>query len=202
MTPKLYLRRGTLATRDLGMVVLARSTLGGGTTVNWSTSLRAPADVLEEWERDHGVTRATSAEFQQGYDVAERRMGVSTDDSQPNANNAALQRGCQALGYSWKTLPRNASGCQQRCGACGYGSNWPQQGTMLTFLQDAHDPGARIAVNVNVERVLIEAGRAVGVEAWALDEATGTRHRVKVRAPLVIVAGGSVERPPCCCGPG
>jgi choline dehydrogenase-like flavoprotein len=196
MTPKLYLRRGTLATRDLGMVVLAGSTLGGGTTVNWSTSLRAPADVLDEWERDHGLTGATTAEFQQGYDNAERRMGVSTDDSAPNANNAALQRGCEALGYSWKALPRNASGCQQRCGACGYGCQFGRkQGTMLTFLQDAHDRGARIAVNVNVELVLIEAGRAVGVEGWATDGAAGTRHRVTVRAPLVVVAGGSVESP-------
>ncbi len=196
MTPKLYLRRGTLATRDLGMVVLAGSTLGGGTTVNWSTSLRAPGDVLEEWERDHGLTGATSADFQQGYDVAERRMGVNTGDSAPNANNAALQRGCEALGYSWASLPRNASGCEQRCGACGYGCQFGRkQGTMLTFLQDAYDRGARIAVNVNVERVTIEAGRAVGVEGWAVDEATGRRHRVRVRAPQVVVAGGSVESP-------
>jgi hypothetical protein len=39
MTPQLFLRRGALSTADLGMVVLAGSTLGGGTIVNWSTSL-------------------------------------------------------------------------------------------------------------------------------------------------------------------
>src|SRR6185437_10474361 len=97
MTPQLYLRRGTLATKDLGMIVLAGSCLGGGTIVNWSTSLRTPPDVLAEWELDYGLSDATSPAYQQGFAVAEQRLGVNTDDSDPNANNAALQRGCEAL---------------------------------------------------------------------------------------------------------
>ena len=36
-TPELYLKRGTLTTKDLGVIVLAGSTLGGGTVVNWTT---------------------------------------------------------------------------------------------------------------------------------------------------------------------
>jgi len=36
-TPELYLKRGTLTTKDLGVVVLAGSTLGGGTTINWTS---------------------------------------------------------------------------------------------------------------------------------------------------------------------
>ena len=196
MTQNLYLRRGLLSTRDLGMVILAGSCLGGGTTVNWSTSLRTPGDVLEEWEREHGLTGATSAEYATGFDVAERRIGVNTNDSEPNANNAALMRGCEALGYSWKPIPRNASDCRQRCGACGYGCPYGRkQGTMLTFLQDASDRGARVVVRCQVERVLIEAGRAVGVEGWAPDDATGERRRVVVKSPAVVVAAGSVESP-------
>lgn len=196
MTQKLFLRRGLLSTADLGMVVLAGSCLGGGTVVNWSTSLRTPPEVLEEWEREHGLAGATTAEYQQGFDFAEQRIGVNTGDSEPNANNAALQRGCQALGYDWKPIPRNASDCQQRCGYCGYGCPYGRkQSTMLTFLQDASDRGARAVVRCQVERVLVEAGRAVGVEGWAPDDATGARRRVVVRAPLVIVSAGSVESP-------
>jgi choline dehydrogenase-like flavoprotein len=196
MTPQLYLRRGALATKDLGMIVLAGSCLGGGTTVNWSTSLRTPPDVLAEWEREYGFSGATGPEYQQGFEVAERRIGVNTDDSDPNANNAALQRGCEALGYEWRRIPRNASGCQQRCGACGYGCpHGRKQSTMLTFLQDAADGGARFVVRCQVERVVIERGQVTGVEGWALDERTGQRRRVSVKAPVVVVAGGSVESP-------
>jgi choline dehydrogenase-like flavoprotein len=196
MTPELYLRRGMLSTADLGMVVLAGSVLGGGTVVNWSTSLRTPPEVLEEWEHRHGVSGVTSGQYSEGFAVIEERLGINADDSEPNANNAALQRGCEALGYTWKPIPRNASDCQQRCGACGYGCQFGRkQSTLLTFLRDAGERGARFIVRCQVDRVLLEEGRAVGVEGWALDEVTGERHKVVVRAPLVVVAGGAVESP-------
>ncbi len=196
MTPALYLRRGMLSTADLGMIVLAGSALGGGTLVNWSTSLRTPLDVLEEWERQHGLSGITADDYTRGFAFAEQRLGINTDDSAPNPNNAALKRGCEALGYEWKPIPRNASGCEQRCGACGYGCQFGRkQSTMLTFLQDASERGARFVVRCQVERVLTEAGRAVGVEGWAPDDVTGARRKVIVRAPVVIVAGGSVESP-------
>ncbi|HLY32699.1 MAG TPA: FAD-dependent oxidoreductase [Ktedonobacterales bacterium] len=196
MTPQLYLRRGMLATKDLGMIVLAGSCLGGGTIVNWSTSLRTPPDVLEEWEREYGLTSATGATYQQGFDVVEQRIGVNTDDSAPNRNNAALKVGCEALGYRWNVIPRNASDCQQRCGACGYGCPYGRkQSTMLTFVQDAHERGARVLVRCAVERVLIENGHAVGVEGWAPDSVTGARRKVIVRAPVVVVSAGAVESP-------
>jgi choline dehydrogenase-like flavoprotein len=196
MTPQLFLRRGALSTADLGMVVLAGSALGGGTIVNWSTSLRTPPDVLEEWERQYGVDGATSADYLKGFEAAEARLAISTDDSAPNRNNAALRDGCEKLGYEWKPIPRNASGCEQRCGACGYGCQFGRkQSTMLTYLQDGHEKGARVLVRATVERVTVKAGRAVGVEGWALDSATGARHAVVVHAPLVIVAAGAIETP-------
>jgi choline dehydrogenase-like flavoprotein len=196
MMPALYLRQGLLATSDLGMSVLAGSCLGGGTLVNWSTSLRTPPDVLEEWERAHGIDGATGPEFARSFDVVEARIGVNTADSEPNRNNGALERGCQALGYVTHRIPRNASDCRQRCGACGYGCPYGRkQSTLLTFLQDAHERGTRIVVRCTVERVLIEAGRAVGVEGWAPDDATGARRRVVVRARAVVAAAGAVESP-------
>lgn len=197
MTPQLYLRRGTLATADLGMVVLAGSCLGGGTVVNWSTSLRTPPDVLEEWEREHGLTGAAGADYQRGFDFAEQRLGVNTEDSARNANNAALERGCEALHYRWSVIPRNASDCQQRCGSCGYGCPYGRkQSTLITFVQDAHERGARVVVRCHVDLVLIENGHAVGVEAWTLDEVTGKpKYKILVRAATVVVAAGAVESP-------
>lgn len=99
MTPKLYLRRGLLSTHDLGMVVLAGSCVGGGTVVNWSTSLRTPAQVLDEWQRLHGLSGLAGPDYERGLDSIEARLGVTTEDSGPNRNNAALLRGCEALGY-------------------------------------------------------------------------------------------------------
>jgi choline dehydrogenase-like flavoprotein len=196
MLRRLYLGRGLLATSDTGISVLAGSCLGGGTVVNWSDSLRTPDDVLDEWERHHGLEGVTGAAYQKGFDAAERRMDVSTVDSVPNENNAALKLGCEALGYHWDYIPRNASGCEQRCGGCQYGCPLGRKrSALLTFLQDAHDRGARLIANCHVERVLIDRGRAVGVEGWASSGKAGEKYRLVVRAPTVVVAGGSVESP-------
>ena len=192
MTRRLFLGRGLLATSDLGITVLAGSCLGGGTVVNWSDSLRTPPEVLAEWERDHGLEGVAGSDYQRGFVVAEQRMGVGTTDSVPNANNAALKVGCDALGYHWDYIPRNATGCDQRCGGCQYGCPLGRkQSALLTFLLDAHGNGARVIANCHVERVLVSGGRAAGVAATVLRGG----HRVVVRSPRVVVAGGSVESP-------
>lgn len=196
MTPRLFLRRGLLSTSDLGMVVLAGSCLGGGTVVNWSDSLRTPNDVLDEWEHQHGLEGLTDPAYQQVFEQIERRMNVNLLDSAPNGNNAALQHGCEALGYHWDPIPRNASGCDQRCGGCQFGCPYGcKRTTLLTFLQDAHDRGTRIISGCRVERVIFRHGRAAGVEAQVAGAQQGLQHRVVVRAPNVVVAGGGVESP-------
>ena len=67
-------------------------------------------------------------------------------------------------------------------------------GTMKTWLQDAADAGARFVVNCRVERVLVEDGRAAGVEGTYVD-GDGRTARVVVRAPTVVVAAGALDTP-------
>lgn len=196
MMPKVYLKRGLQATRDLSMAILAGSCLGGGTVVNWSTSFRAPEVVLQEWERDFGLRGFAGAEFAGHYDAVAARVGVNTEDSSANANNAVIERGCTKLGYHWDVIPRNANHCEQRCGACGYGCPYSRkQSTLLTFLQDAADKGARFLVNASVDRVLAESGMATGVAATVVDPATGARHSVTIHAPTVVIAAGALHSP-------
>ena len=196
MMPKVYLKRGLQATRDLSMAILAGSCLGGGTVVNWSSSFRAPEVVLQEWERVYGLSGFTGSEFARHYDAVSARIGVNLDDSAPNANNAVIERGCDKLGYHWQAIPRNASQCAQRCGACGYGCpHSRKQSTMLTYLQDAADSGARFVVNCSVDRVTTDHGAATGVIATVTDAATGAQHQLTVRAKTVVVAAGALHSP-------
>ena len=69
-----------------------------------------------------------------------------------------------------------------------------KNGTQKTWLQDAADAGARFVVNCRVERVLVEDGRAAGVEGTYVD-AGGRSARVTVRAPTVVVAAGALDTP-------
>ncbi len=191
---QLFENKGVLTTTDLGVIILAGSTLGGGTVVNWSASFRTPDHVLAEWERDYGLTGFSGSSYQRSLDAVSHRINVNEDESLCNRQNGVLEKGATALGYTVKTIPRNVRGCED-CGFCNFGCQFgAKQSTLKTYLQDAHERGARIAVNVQVERVLIEYGRAVGVVGTALN-ADGRPIQLTVRAKTVVAAAGSLHTP-------
>jgi len=57
-----------------------------------------------------------------------------------------------------------------------------------TYLRDAFENDADILVRTRAEKVLVENGRAAGVEAQYADPESGKSARVVVRAPHVVVA--------------
>lgn len=194
-TSELYLKRGTLTSKDLGVVVLAGSTLGGGTVVNWMTSFRTPPEILDEWARSSDIGELSGPGLQASFAAVEQRISVAPVAAH-NRQNQLLYDACVKSGYHAGLLRNNAIGCDQRCGFCGYGCRYgSKQSTMKTYLQDAFDHGARIVVRCSAERVLIEHGKAVGVEAIATDTRTGKGYRVAVRAKVVIIAAGSIHSP-------
>jgi choline dehydrogenase-like flavoprotein len=197
---RLYLDRGTTSTRDLGVAILAGACIGGGTTVNWQTSLRLPDPIREEWASASGLGVFTSERFTRAMDSVCERLNIGTAESAINKNNGALRRGCESLGWEWRHVPRNSRGCDAaQCGACVYGCrHGGKQGTAVTYLADAQRVGdATIVPNCRVTRVMIERGRAAGVRAVVRDAASamGTEFLVTVRAPTVVIAAGSIESP-------
>ena len=80
---RLFWDRGLAATDDLGVVLFAGRAVGGGTVVNWMTSLRLPAEVRGEWEA-LGVDGMVG-ELDEQYAAIEARIEVNTDESIRNA---------------------------------------------------------------------------------------------------------------------
>ena len=194
---RLYYEQGTTATRDLGVSLLAGRGLGGGTSINWQTSLRLPDVVRDEWATRSGVRALAEEPFTRALDAVCERAGVGTTESIRNANNEALARGCQLLGYRWSTIPRNSHGCDLvQCGYCTFGcSVGGKQSTAVTFLADAQRGGrTTIVADCASRSVVIEGGRAAGVRAVARDS-TGAMHDVRVNARIVVVSAGSLETP-------
>lgn len=184
---RMYESAGNLATEDLGLVVLAGATLGGGTTINWAASFRTPDHVLQEWETEHHLPGFTGPEFQQALDAVCVRGHVDTDESQCNPQNQMLFEGCKKLGYHVAPIPRNVQGCQE-CGWCGFGCPFgAKQGTLKTWLQDAAVAGADIITRCYVDQVRIENGQAIGVAANV------NGHTLTVNARIVVVAAGALH---------
>jgi len=189
---ELYLYGLTLTTDDLACRIVAGSTLGGGTVVNYTTSFKTPEWVLAEWAEVSGAEAFVSGEVAASLDAVAERIGVTTEQSGPGVRDALLERGLERLGWHVGPLPRNVRGCAQDpgCGWCGFGCRLgAKQSTMVTFLQDAAAHGARIVVGADVRRVLVDEGWAVGVAAQAGE------HHLKVRARAVVAAGGAIETP-------
>jgi choline dehydrogenase-like flavoprotein len=188
-TQRMFEKRGVLTTRDAGFVLLAGSNLGGGTTVNWMTSLRTPDHVLHQWQDEFGIAGAAGPEWQASLDAVCQRLNVNTDESVPNRQNQRLIDGCKALGYHWRVLPRNARGCQD-CGHCCFGCRFgAKQGVLKTYLQDAYEHGAVIVAGAQVQRVTIDRGVATGIEAMV------NGRLLTVRSRAVVAAGGSIQTP-------
>lgn len=181
-----YAGMGLLATEDQAFGLLAGACLGGGTVVNWTSALRAPPDTLDRWSRQHRLDAGALP-----YEPVETRLGVSTAWSHHNPANQALADGCRHLGYRVETIPRNVAGCDERaCGWCPYGCvHGMKRSALATYLEDAAARGARIVVRCRVTRVLTDRGSVRGVEA------TAGPNRVRVRAPVVVLAGGAIGTP-------
>ena len=184
---RLFWDRGLAATEDLGIVLFAGRALGGGTVVNWMTSLRLPDDIRGEWEA-LGADEM-GAELDEHYAAVEERIEVNTDESLRNAQNDALARGLDALGKPWSVIPRNARGCGD-CGHCGYGCRaGAKRSSARTYLADAVARGARVVADCEARTITTANGTVTGVTAIV-----GER-RIIVRAGRVVLAGGAIGTP-------
>lgn len=189
----MYLYGMRLTTTDLGVQIIAGSTLGGGTVVNYSTSFKTPDFVLEQWAAESGIDAFRSGEFDEHLDIAAKRINVNKDSSASGKRDELMEEGLKKLGWHVDALPRAVKGCTQdeQCGFCGFGCRvGAKQSTLRTWLEDAAANGARMIVDADVRKVMVEDGRAVGVEGVA----NGYSLRVDARK-AVIVAGGSIETP-------
>ncbi|HEV2811392.1 MAG TPA: GMC family oxidoreductase N-terminal domain-containing protein [Acidimicrobiales bacterium] len=188
---RLYLGGAALATADQSVGLYAGACLGGGTVVNFSTAFRTPDEIRAEWAR-HGVGALDSDDFTNSLDAVWDRLGVTTDYSRPSRREHVMKRGLESLGWHVDLMPRNVRGCDEAvCGYSPFGClAGAKQSTTKTWLVDAWRRGARMLVRTRAERVVVEHGRARGVEAR-----TGDGHRVKVRARAVVVAAGAVHTP-------
>ena len=120
------------------------------------------------------------------------------DPERMGRNGQLAMEGAAALGVSGGPISRNAGNCVQ-CSSCPYGCRIDaKRGMHVSYLPRAVAAGARIRTGVEARRLLVEDGRAVGVQCLAGggDGSNGARRRYTVRARrATIVAGGAFGTP-------
>ena len=147
--------------------MLAGAAVGGGTLVNWMTSIAVPDDVRAEWAAEHGldgVDGGDGAELDADLESVMADVGASPSMVIPPKDEVIL-RGATALGWEAAPIVRNARDCGD-CGSCPFGCpRGTNQSGIRVHLASAVERGARVIPRATVRRVLVEGGRAVGVEA-------------------------------------
>lgn len=195
--PWLYQESGMRQTADKGVTILQGRTVGGGTTVNWTSSFRTPAQTLAWWRDEMGLKSLGEAELAPWFARAEALVNVSDWSTDPNPNNGVLERGCRALGLRHARIRRNVKGCWN-LGYCGLGCPTnAKQGTLLTAIAASLARGMRLVTRVRALHVEHDGRRARGVVAQAM-QADGVRpsgRRVTVHAAQVVLAAGAIGTP-------
>jgi choline dehydrogenase-like flavoprotein len=171
--------------------------VGGTTVINSGTCFRAPEAVLRRWRTSHGIDWATDLDAE--YAAAEELLAVTpVDPERMGRNGQLLLEGAEAMGVSHHPLRRNAGRCIE-CSSCPYGCRLDAKRAMhVSYLPRAVAAGARVRSGVEARRVVLERGRAIGVECerGVADPRGPSPRPWTARARrAVIVAGGAFGTP-------
>jgi choline dehydrogenase-like flavoprotein len=209
----LYADEGRRSTVDGAIPVRGGECVGGGTTVNVALSLDPRPEIWSQWRGERGVQQFSFDEQASDYGApglnmpamlrqVKQRLNIhEAADEDLNDNNRVFERGCAALGISSRRFPLNMRDCL-RCGYCAEGCAYDRkQGTMLTYIPDALGRGASLMHHFDIDRIVIENGKAVGAEGRVRPTAPHSRPNsvapgpVAIRAKLVIVSAGAIATP-------
>ena len=157
---RLYLNHGLLSTWDASVMMLAGSGVGGGTLVNWMTSVEAPAAVREEWAVDHGIDQLADGEaWTDDIATLEDELSVTPAPRLP-PKDVVIVNGAERLGWEVGPTRRYATDCHD-CGKLPV--RLPARDEAVGH-PGPHSPRLRsrrgIVPQVRVTRVLVERPRA------------------------------------------
>ena len=171
--------------------------LGGSTVSNSAIMFKLPDWVREEWATKDGLTHLRDEAFDRAFERV--LTGTSTAPTPMNVQgprNLIVRDVLDRMGERNGPLPRAVTGCQG-CADCIIGcACGAKQSVDRSWIPRAAIAGAQVYTCSQVDRILMEGDRAVGVTGRVIDVATWeTVGRFTVRAPRVIVAASAMGTP-------
>jgi len=167
--------------RDASLLV-AGTALGGSSALNFATAAPPPPAMFAA----HGIDLAPALAALR----AELPLAPLPDELVgPMA--ARIMAAARAAGFTWEKLDKmiRPQACRSGCWRCVYGCPYGAKWSARDFVDEACRHGAVLLDRSRVRRVLLENGRAAGVEF----KRAGAVHTM--RAPTVVLAGGGIGSP-------
>jgi choline dehydrogenase-like flavoprotein len=187
-------RRGLDSTVDNSVFLNYAECVGGCTVHYWGDSFRTPDDRLERWRTQRGLDWMTTAELNPHWDIIEKELGIHIAGPELfNENNRLVKKGCEALGVDGHAVPTARIDCIA-CGWTQFGCAYNRKSSQLiTTIPRISKREGRIYSDAHVRNIIVENGRAVGVEGHFLERETDQpRGNFRVDADIVVVASGGI----------
>ncbi|MCD7469533.1 hypothetical protein HAX54_008637 [Datura stramonium] len=200
---QMYLGHGLLMTKDMDVFLLAGSTVGGGSTINWSASIDTPSHVLKDWCDIYELEMFQSESYKEALRIVREKMGVQEGlVDEEGFHNMILRKGCEELGYPLENIPRNAPPSHY-CGWCNMGcKDGRKKGTNETWLVDLVKSGnGAIIQECEAIEVIIKnttrSNKAIGVACEFQHDHQGViiKETFMVKSKVTIVACGALSTP-------
>jgi choline dehydrogenase-like flavoprotein len=171
--------------------------VGGSTVVNGGMSWQTPPRVLAHWGETDGIKAIGETDMAPYFAAVESRLSVGLQDPETIGRDSELLK-AGADANDWLIVPnrRNQLHCagSNNCNnGCPTGA---KQSMLVTSVPRALSGGARLFAGCRVDR--ITGSGVTGRFGHSGLGHSGSGHggpRLTVRAPVVIVAGGSVQTP-------
>ena len=195
----LYQESAGRKTKDKGITILQGRSVGGTTTVNWTSSFRTPPDSVKFWQDKFGLKDYSVEALAPYFQQAQTRLNITPWAVPPNENNELLRRGAAKLGIACEVIPRNVKGCYN-LGSCGMGCPTnAKQSMLVTTIPFALDHGATLLVETRVEQLKIEGGRITGMQCIAVKPNAAPVNTAGPATTIVakhyVLAGGAINSP-------
>ncbi|MEW9899217.1 GMC family oxidoreductase [Chitinivorax sp. PXF-14] len=195
--PALYQESAARKTKDKAINILQGRSVGGSTTVNWTSSFRTPESTLHHWQQHFGLTGYSPEAMAPWFAQMEQRLHIAPWAGTPNENNDLLRRGADKLGIHTAVIPRNVNGCWN-LGYCGMGCPTnAKQSMLVTTIPAALWRGGVLLTRTRAEKLVFKGDSADSLSCVALgaDGLAPTGRAITVRARHYIVAGGAINSP-------
>ena len=195
--PELYQEAAGRKTLDKGISILQGRSVGGSTTVNWTTSFRTPAKTLEHWDKEWGLGRHDQKTLAPWFNKMEQRLNIEPWQIPANANNQLIEKGAKKLGWSVGTIARNVKNCAN-LGYCGMGCPInAKQSMLITTIPKALKLGALLLHQARVNKLVIEGDKVIGCQLSPMNVQghPASERVITLRASHTILSAGAIGSP-------
>ncbi|GLP95781.1 GMC family oxidoreductase [Paraferrimonas sedimenticola] len=194
--PDLYQQSAAMTNRQQSVGIMQGRSVGGSTTVNWTTSIRTPTATLDYWAEHHKVKGLSPQTLTPYFEAAEARLSIKPWPVPPNPNNRVLRDGCQQLGWQTTVISRNVKGCWN-LGYCGLGCPVnAKQSMLLTSIPAALDNGARLLSQAEAWQLKAKDGVITSLSVRVMNSARrDSGKRLTLKAQHFVLAGGAINTP-------